>query len=446
MKIVIAGAGAVGTHLAKLLSAESHDVVLLDESEERLGKLESLFDLKAMIGSPTRISNLKNASAGGADLFVAVTPDESTNINACILAHHLGAKKTIARIDNYEYLQPKHKAFFNSLGINSLIYPEKLAAEEIVTSIKYCWMRQMLEFGNGELVMIGVKVRSNSHIIGVPFRDLQRDNPYHIVAIQRGDETIIPRGNDQIETDDLVCFMTTKEYISYIREICGKEQYSEVKSVLMMGGSRIAVRTAELIPDDISIKIIESDYARCNKLIELVDDRVMVINGDGRDPELLRSEGIDRTDAFIALSDNSETNILACLAAKRSGVYRTVAEIENIDYISMAEEMDIGSVINKKKLAASHIFQLLLNTDVSSVRCLMFTEAVVAEFPVNEGMPITKRHIKDLGLPSGANIGGVIRNGRGINVSGNSMILPDDHVIIFCLEHVLKKLEKYFKK
>ena len=446
MKIVIAGAGAVGTHLAKMLSAESQDVVLLDESEERLGKLESLFDLKAMIGSPTRIGNLKSAGTEDADLFVALTPDESTNINACILAHYLGARKTIARIDNYEYLQPKHKEFFRSLGINSLIYPEKLAAEEIATSIKYCWMRQMLEFGNGELVMIGVKVRGNSSILNIPFRDLQRDMPYHIVAIQRHDETIIPRGNDVIEVDDLVCFMTTKAHISYIRDICGKEQYSEVKSVIMMGGSRIAVRTAELIPKDISIKIIESDYARCNKLVELVDDRVMIINGDARDPELLRSEGIDRTDAFIALSDNSETNILACLAAKRSGVYRTVAEIENIDYISMAEEMDIGSVINKKKLAASNIFQMMLNTDVSSVRCLMFTEAVVAEFPVDEGMPITKRPVKDLGLPIGANIGGLIRDGKGINVSGNSLISPGDHVIIFCLENVLKKLEKFFKR
>lgn len=446
MKIVIAGAGAVGTHLAKMLSSENEDVVLMDESEERLGKLESLFDLKAMIGSPTRINNLKNAGASNADLFVAVTPDESSNINACILAHYLGAKKTIARIDNYEYLQPKHKNYFNTLGINSLIYPEKLAAEEIVTSIKYCWMRQMLEFGDGELVMIGVKVRSNSNLLNIPFRDLQKDKPYHIVAIQRKDETIIPRGGDTIEADDLVCFMTTQTHISYIRDICGKENFSEVRSIIMMGGSRIAVRTAELIPDNIAIKIIENDYARCNKLIELVDDRVMIINGDARDPELLRNEGIDHTDAFIALSDNSETNILACLAAKRSGVYRTVAEIENIEYISMAEEMDIGSVINKKKLAASNIFQMMLNTDVASVRCLTFTDAVVAEFPVNEGANITKKPVKDLGLPYGANIGGLIRNGKGINVSGNTVIEPGDHVIIFCLEHVLKKLEKYFNK
>ena len=445
MRIVIAGAGAVGTHLAKMLSVENENVVLLDESEEKLGKMESLFDLQAIVGDPTKISALKSAGVDTAELFVAVTPDESRNITACILAHYLGAKKTIARIDNYEYLQPKHKAYFESLGVDTLIYPEQLAAEEIATNIKYSWMRQMLEFGDGALVMIGVKIRENATIKDIPLKDFPNDIPYHVVAIQRGDETIIPRGNDMIKVNDLVCFMTTGDQIQYMRTICGKEDFTEVESLIIMGGSRIAVRTANLIPDNINIKIIESDLNRCNKLVELVDDRVMVINGDARDPELLRSEGIDRTDAFIALGDSSETNILACMAAKRGGVFRTISEIENIDYISMAESMDIGSVINKKKIAASTIFQMLLNTDVLSVKCLTFIEAVVAEFPVREGSYITRRPVKSLGLPEGANIGGLIRNGDGMHVTGNTMIQAGDHVIIFCREHVLKKLEKYFK-
>lgn len=445
MRIVIAGAGAVGTHLAKMLSVESENVVLLDESEEKLGKMEALFDLQAIVGDPTKISALEHAGVDMADLFVAVTPDESRNITACILAHYLGARKTIARIDNYEYLLPKNKAHFQSLGVDSLIYPEQLAAEEIATSIKYSWMRQMLEFGDGALVMLGIKMRSNASILNIPFKDFPRDIPYHIVAIQRGDETIIPRGNDVIHTDDLVCFMTTKDQIPYMRSICGKEEFAEVNSIIIMGGSRIAVRTTKQIPENISVKIIESDLKRCHKLLELVDDRVMIINGDARDPELLRSEGIDNTDAFIALGDNSESNILACLAAKRSGVYRTVSEVENIDYISMAESMDIGSVINKKKLAASTIFQMMLRTDVLSVKCLTFIQAVVAEFPVNENTYITKKPVKDLGLPNGANIGGLIRNGEGMHVTGNTMIQPGDHVVIFCREHVLKKLEKFFR-
>lgn len=444
MRIVIAGAGAVGTHLAKMLSVGNENVVLLDENEEKLGKMESLFDLKAQIGSPTKISDLKLAGTDDADLFVAVTPNESDNVTACILAHYLGAKKTVARIDNYEYLQPKHRSYFTSLGVDTLIYPEQLAAEEIATSIKYSWMRQFLEFGDGALVMIAVKVREGAPILGQLFKELPGDTPFHVVAMQRGDETIIPRGNDAVEPDDLVCFMTTKDKIPFIRNICGKSKFSEVRSIIFMGGSRIAVRTTKLIPDNIKVKIIENDLARCHKLLELVDESVMVINGDARDPVLLLNEGVERTDAFISLSDSSETNILACLSAKRSGVYRTVAEVENIDYISMAENMDIGSVINKKKLAASYIFQMMLNTDVSSVKCLTFTQAVIVEFPVKEGTPITKKPVKEMSLPLGANIGGLIRNGEGMHVTGNTMIQADDHVIIFCLEHVLKKLEKYF--
>ena len=282
MRIVIVGAGAVGTHLAKMLSEENENVVLLDESEEKLGKMEALFDLQTIVGDPTKISSLQSANVNDADLFVAVTPDESRNMTACIIAHYLGAKKTVARIDNYEYLLPKHKEYFNSLGIDSLIYPEQLAAEEIATNIKYSWMRQMLEFGNGALVMIGVKIRDNAEIINIPFRELARDIPYHVVAIQRGDETIIPRGNDVIQAEDLVCFMTTFDQIPYMRRITGKEEFSEVRSIIIMGGSRIAVRTARLIPENIKVKIIESDIKRCHKLLELVDDRVMVINGDAR--------------------------------------------------------------------------------------------------------------------------------------------------------------------
>lgn len=445
MRIVIAGAGAVGTHLAKMLSVENENVVLLDDSEEKLGKLESLFDLQTIVGDPTKISALKSAGVDHAELFVAVTPHESRNITACVLAHYLGAAKTVARIDNYEYLMPKHKEYFKSLGVDSLIYPEQLAAEEIATNIRYSWMRQMLEFGDGALVMVGVKVRDNASILNIPFKELVRDIPYHIVAIQRGDETIIPRGNDVILPEDLVCFMTTHDQIPYIRKITGKEEFNEVRNIIMMGGSRIAVRTTKLIPDGIKVKIIENDLARCHKLLELVEDNVLVINGDARDLELLRSEGIDHTDVFMALSDNSEMNILACLAAKRAGVLRTVSEVENIDYISMAEGLDIGSVINKKKLAASTIFQMMLKTDVSSVKCLTFIQAVVAEFPVNVECYMTRKPVKDLGLPAGANIGGLIRNGKGMNVTGNTMVQVGDHVIIFCLEHVLKKLEKFFR-
>ncbi|MBE6283336.1 MAG: Trk system potassium transporter TrkA [Mediterranea massiliensis] len=445
MKIIIAGAGAVGTHLAKLLSQEKQDIILMDEDESKLSALSNNFDLMTTVASPTSIKDLKETINGHADLFIAVTPDESRNTTACLLAANLGAKKTVARIDNYEYLQPKNRDFFKELGVHSLIYPEMLAAKEIASSIRMSWIRQWWEFCGGALILIGVKMRHEAEILNIPFRELGGPElPYHIVAIKRENETIIPRGDDMIKLNDIVYFTTTRNYVPLIRKIAGKEKYPDVKKVMIMGGSRISVRTAQYVPDYMEVKIIENDINRCNKLTELVDDDVMVINGDGRDMDLLLEEGIRNTDAFVALTDSSETNILACLAAKRMGVEKTVAEVENIDYIGMAESLDIGTVINKKMIAANHIYQMMLDADVSNVKSLTFANADVAEFVVKEGATITKYLVKDLGLPKGTSIGGLVRNGEGIVVTGNTQIQAGDHVIVFCLNMMIKKVEKYF--
>ena len=444
MKIVIAGAGNVGIHLAKLLAGENQDIVLIDESPEKLARLDSSFDLLTIQESPVSLHGLKEAGAGSADLFVAVTTDESRNIISAQLAHYLGAKKTVARINNYEYLQPKHMEYFNSIGLDSLIYPELLAAKDIVDGMKLSWIRQWWEFAGGALVMMGIKLRDNAQILDKPLSQLGKERPYHIVAILREGETIIPSGHDTIQAGDLVYFMTMKKHIPHIRKIAGKEELPDVRDVIIMGGSRIAVRTAQLMPDYMNLKIIESDLDRCNKLTELVDDKVMIINGDGRDPSLLNSEGIQHTEAFVALTDNSETNILACLAAKRFGVTKTIAEVENIDYINMAEKLDIGTVINKKKIAASHIYQMMLDADVTNVKCLTFANADVAEFNVKDGAKITRNQVKDISLPRGVTIGGLIRDKEAILVTGDTQIVTGDHVVVFCLEGMIKSIEKYF--
>ena len=445
MKIIIAGAGNVGTHLAKLLSREKQDIILMDDDEEKLTALSSNFDLLTVTASPSSISGLKEVGVKEADLFIAVTPDESRNMTACMLATNLGAKKTVARIDNYEYLLPKNKEFFQKLGVDSLIYPEMLAAKEIVSSMRMSWVRQWWEFCGGALILIGTKMREKAEILNIPLYELGGPNiPYHVVAIKRGTETIIPRGDDVIKLHDIVYFTTTRKYIPYIRKIAGKEDYADVRNVMIMGGSRIAVRTAQYVPDYMQVKIGDNDINRCNRLTELLDDKTMIINGDGRDMDLLIEEGLKNTEAFVALTGNSETNILACLAAKRMGVEKTVAEVENIDYIGMAESLDIGTVINKKMIAASHIYQMMLDADVSNVKCLTFANADVAEFTVPAGAKITKHFIKDLGLPKGTTIGGMIRNGEGVLVTGDTLIQPGDHVVVFCLSMMIKKIEKFF--
>jgi trk system potassium uptake protein TrkA len=326
-----------------------------------------------------------------------------------------------------------------------LIYPEILAAKEIVDAVKMSWIRQWWEVPGGELVLIGVKVRESALILDIPLSKLGGPNtPYHVVAIKRGSETIIPRGDDTLQNQDIVYFMTTKKHIPYIRQIAGKESYKDVRNVMIMGGSRVAVRTAQFVPDYMQVKIIEKDVNRCHRLTELLDDKIMIINGDGRDLGLLMEENINKMEAFIALTGNSETNILACLAAKRLGISKTVAEIENLDYIGMAESMDIGTIINKKAIAASHIYQMMLDADVSNVKCLTVANADVAEFTVKEGARITKHPVKDIGLPKGVNIGGMIRNGVGSLVTGSTQIQAGDHVVVFSLGSMIQKLERFF--
>lgn len=448
MKIVIAGAGAVGTHLSKLLSTEHHDCVLIDDDENRLGGMDSNYDIMAVNASPTSIKALKDAGVGNADLFVGVTRYESRNITACTLAHALGAKKTVARIDNYEYLSPQNLPFFHDLGIDSLVYPEVLAATDIINGLKLSWVRQRWDVHNGALVLLGIKLREGCEILNQPLKDLiGPEDPYHVVAIKRGQETIIPGGLDELLLHDLAYFMTTSEYIPYIRKIVGKEHYEDVHNVIIMGGGKTAVRAALTMPDYMNTKIIEINPDRCERLNQLLSETdAMVIHGDGRDLGLLNEEGIKHTQAFVALTGNAETNILACLTAKKLGVRKTVAMVENLDYVPMADSLDIGTVINKKTVAASHIFQMMLKADVRNLRSLMMVDADVAEFVAAEGSKVTKKPVKELGLPFGITIGGLVRDGKGILVNGNTQILTGDSVMVFCHRHHLEQAEKFFKK
>ena len=446
MKIIIAGAGAVGTHLAELLSKENQDIVLIDESEQKLSNISGNFDLMTLNVSPTSISGLKEAGTAEADLFIAVTPDENKNMTCCMLASAMGAKKTVARIDNDEYLQPEHRDFFKRMGINSMVFPELLAAHEIVDALKRSWVRQWWEVHNGALIMLGIKLRDTAEILNIPLKDLCcPGSNYHVVAIKRGEETIIPNGDNKLMLGDLVYFMTTKKYIPYIRKIVGKEHYEDVKNVIIMGGGLMSLHTALFKPNYMNVKIIDQDKVTCDRLnLSLADKNIMVIQGDGRDAALLADEDISHTQAFVALTNQTEVNILACLTAKRMGVRKTVALIENMDYIGMAEKLDIGTIINKKAIAASHIYQMMLDADVANVKCLTLANADVAEFVVKEDAKVTRKPVKDLGLPHGVTIGGLVRKGEGMLVSGNTMIQAGDSVVVFCVEMDIRKLEHYF--
>lgn len=353
----------------------------------------------------------------------------------------------MARVDNYEYTLPEHREFFRTVGIGSIIYPEMLAGREIMHNVKHSWVRQWLEVQDGKLLMLGVKLRGTASILNIPLRELcGPESPFHVVAVKRGAETLIPHGDDALSEGDVAYFMTTPKYVPYIREVAGKENYPDVKHIFVMGGGHTAVQTLWNLPDNMHAKVVEADARRCERLNELLDGKnVLVLHGDGRDQELLAEEGIGNAEAFVALTENSETNILACMAAKRFGVRKTVAMVENTDYISMAESFDIGSIINKKTFAASHIYQMMLKADIETMKSLTVANADVAEFVVKEGARLTRKQVKDLHLPSTLTLGGLVRDGRGYLINGMTQIRPGDTVVAFCLENAVKQLEKYLR-
>lgn len=444
MKVVIAGAGEVGIHLAKMLSVEDHDIVLLDDSPERLSEIGSDVDLMPVAGSAHSFSDLKRTGISKADLFIAVTPLEERNVLACSMASYLGAARTIARINNAEYLQNNYREELKKMGVDQLIYPESLAAKEIVASIKQTGTRQLIEFSGGKLLLLGIKVRRDAPILNKTFETLAAENEnILVVAINRDGVTIIPNGSDCIKDNDIVYFVTTPKEQLRLFELTAKKTF-EVRNIMFLGGSRIAKNTLEKLGEQYRIKVIEENIEKCEQLAERYGN-ILVINGDCRNLELLQDEGIEKMDAVIATTNSSEINILGCHLAKTLGVRRTVAEVENIAFMGLAENMNIGSIVNKKLIAASYIYRFTLSAAISKVKCLTSSDAEVFEFIAKNNTRIVQKTIMELDFPDEAKIGGIIRGEDGYIAHGNTQIREGDRVVVFTLPSAVKKLEKFFK-
>lgn len=447
MKIIIAGAGEVGSYVAKMLCNNNHDIIIIDNMyEERLKWLDANYDLLTIFDYPCSIKVLKDAHIKTADLFIAVTPYETMNITAAVLAKRLGAAKTTARIDNNEYLSPKNLAFFNEIGIDSLIYPELLAAKEIANLLKQAGTNKIFDFAGGKLSLFVIKLEDPAPVIGHTLAELADENDtfdYRVVAITRNSKTIIPNGSDRLNPKDIVYVITNQEGAKEVLKHSGIENY-EVKNAMILGGSRIGKKTAKAIEGDIDIKLLEVDKKKSFDLANHLDN-TLVLNADGRDINLLIDEGLKTMDAFIAVTGDSETNLLSCIVAKRMGVHKTIAEIENMDYLGFAGNMGIDSIINKKLIAASHIFRYTINADVASVQCLTGTDAEVLEFIVHEKTKITKAPLQKLNFPKDAIIGGVVRGESNIIAKGDCVIEPGDQVVVFALPSAIDHVAKFFK-
>ncbi len=446
MRIILAGTGEVGLLLIKMLTDENHEIIVIDSDTDRIQYIDSHYDVRVLEGQADSIQLLKEAGVRKTDLFVGVNPIHELNLISAILAKKLGAKKTIARIDNPEYLRVGNKQLFVDMGIDSLIYPEKLAGNEVINLLAQTGTTEIVDFSGGMLSLYVIKLEEGAPIINYNMEEAVMASAgfnYRAVAIHRRGKTIIPKRNDVFQVGDLVHVITNREGIPTLMEFSGKEKY-ELKNIMIIGGSRIGRRVARKMQDNFNIRLIEFDKERSYRVSDELHN-TLVINGDGRNLDLLLEEGVNRMDAMVAVTESSETNILSCLAGKEYGVKKTIAEIENIDYIGLAESISVDTIINKKLITASHIFSFTFGPQVQSVKCLTGTDADVLEFRVKPGAKITRAAIKDIGFPEGAIIGGVIRSGKSFIAKGDSLVHDNDLVVVFSLPAVVQKVEKFFE-
>jgi trk system potassium uptake protein TrkA len=445
MRIIIAGAGDVGSHLAKMLTEENHDIVLIDIVEDKLRHIGSTHDLMTIHGSATSISLLNDINIKKADLFIAVTAYESINITAGMLAKKLGAKKTIARIDNPEYLYLSCKDIFESIGIDYMIYPEMIAANEVVSLLHQAGMTEIVEFSGGKISMYVIRLTESAPVLNKTLKettDISKPLDFRAVAITRNGETIIPKGHDIFMVNDHVHVITNQSSVNEILKYSGIEQF-DIKNVMILGGSRIGKKAAQQLGRQHNVKLIEIDRQKAYELSNFLQ-HTLVIHGDGSSVDLLVREGLPTMDAFVAVTGNSETNVISCMLAKQMGVKKTIAEVENVDYIKLAESMGIDAIINKKLITANRIFRFTITSETSSIRRLIGTDAEVMEFVVKPGSKITEYPLKDIGFPKDAIIGGVIRGKSSFIATGNTEIKSNDKVVVFALPSAIAKMNKFF--
>ncbi|PWJ42569.1 Trk system potassium transporter TrkA [Sediminitomix flava] len=446
MKVIIAGAGDVGFHLAKLLANEEHDITLIDVDESRLNYANSHLDVAITKGESTSFKVLDQAGVHKCDMLIAVTTDEANNILTATIGKRLGAKKTIARIRNSEFLQKRDILDLRKMGVDELISPQLLATKEIKRLLKEAAITDTFEFERGLLSLIGITIDEEDPLHNRTLNETSVLNPdlnFLTVAILRDNKTIIPRGSTRFKMKDHVYYIAKPEGVDRVLKLTGKKQRKKIRRIMILGGSQVGYYAARSLSYKYNITLIEKDKDRCFELADKLQN-TLVINGDGRDVELLEQEGIEEMDAFIAVTGDSETNIITSLVAKTHGVQKTIALVENMDYIHLSQNIGVDTLINKKLIAANFIFRYIRKGQVLSLTSIHGVDAEVLEFVVHENSRITEGKLKELDFPKTAIIGGVIRGNQSHIPLGDFEFRPYDRVVVLGRPGCIPKIEAFF--
>jgi trk system potassium uptake protein TrkA len=447
MNIIIAGDGEVGFYLAEALVDSNHNITIVDPHEELLKMVDSHTDLLTIVGESNSVAVLKKANVAKADLVISVLHSEPINILTAILAKKLGAKYTIARVNTLQNLTEENQKIYNELGIDILLSPEDIAGHEVVKLLQQPAAIEIFELSAGKLLMILIRIDPDATVVHKSLNDIalkHKNLNFRAVAIHRGDNTFIPDGNSVFLPNDFVYVITKPEGLDNLLKMGGKQDV-EINNIMVVGGGRVGKVISKQLEQDLNIKLIEQDHERSLKLSNLLDE-TLIINGDARDVNLLEEEGIEGVDAFIAVTSSSETNIITCLHAKKFGVKKTIALVENLDYIEISQNIGIDTIINKKLSAASYIIKHSMGDEVASLKCLSGINSDVAEFIAKKDSPVTKKLIRNLRMPEGALIGGIIRGDDSFIAIGDFQIQENDNVVIFAIPGISSKIEKMFLK
>ena len=445
MNILIAGDGDLALHMAELLAKEKHSVSLICPDKELVKVIDSHTDLMTFIGKSTNIQMLKEVSVKKMDLVICLHLDGPANLLTAMLCKKLGAKKCIAKVHDIETASEAFRPIYNGLGIDHLVSPEKIITNEIFNVLNNTGAAEMFSFSEDLLYLVLVKLESTAPVIGKSLKEIALENPgldFRTVAIHRGTKTFIPKGDNTFKENDLAYVVSKPEGFEKLLELSGKKPFV-VKSVMIAGGGKVGELAASMLEKKFNVTIFDIDAARCIELSEKLED-TLVINGDARNVTLLEDERITKADALVAVTSNSETNILTCLLAKKYGVKKTIALVENLDFIEIAMNSGIGTVINKKLAAASYITRFTMSAKVQSTKCLTNTDAEVFEFIAQAKSPVTKKSIRKLRLSDKAIIGGFIRDGVGYISKGDLKIEPGDKVVVFSLPQAFHLVDKMF--
>ena len=447
MNIIIAGDGEAGFYLAEALVDSKHDITVVDPHDELLKMIEAHSDLMTIVGDSNSVSVLKRANVNRADLVISVLHDETINILTAILAKKLGAKKAIARVATLENVSVENRKIYEELGIDYLISPEDIAGHEVVKLLEQPEATEIFDFSDGKLSVFHIKIEEDAPVIGKSLRMIAEEKGsmgYRAVAIHRGAETFLPEADSVFEANDLVYVITKRESKDELLALGGKKKM-EVSNIMIVGGGRVGKVIARRVEHSLNVKLIEINSNRCEGLNDLLHD-TLIINGDASDINLLEDEGIETVDAFMAVTNSSETNILTCLHAKKFGIKKTIALVENLDYIEISQNIGIDTIINKKLIVASHIIKHSMGDEVTSLKCLSGINSDIVEFIAMEGSPITKKPIRDLKMPNGVLVGGIIRDDESFIAVGDFQIKANDKVVVFALPGTKHKVEKMFHK